>query len=173
MHNSSKVRGCCLSGESASFWMPAWARQRWQSGKLIRWNNLVGSLWTSTLSSPAYGWWFKRLSPLLTGEYKPQPAFLIAKHYGLAPCFGLQVEFLLYTGCEGPLFWDKRADRLSSHRAEICLHTGFKAVSDGGWHYFPFPRQYTDQNKYLHLICSLKCAGATKHLLGTGEELFI
>lgn len=175
MANSFKVRGCLFVRGVSKPLNARLSQEKMTVGKLILWNNLVGSVWTSTLSSSAYGWWFKRLGPLLTGEYKPESAFLIGRHYGLAPCFGLQFEFLVYRGCEGTLFWDKGADRLSSksHRTEICLHTSFKAVSDGGWHYLLVPRRFTDHSRYLHLICSLKYAGSTKHLLGTTKELFI
>lgn len=39
--------------------------------------------------------------------------------------------------------------------------------------YLLVPLWYTDHNRYLHLVCSLKYAVSTKHLVGTREELFI
>lgn len=107
---------------------------------LILWNNLVGSLWTSILSSSAYGRWFKRLNPLLTGEWKSEPVFFFfskSKCCGRGPCFGLQFKFLVYKQCRQSLFGDKGAGRVSSLslRAEICLHIGFSFMSDAGWHY--------------------------------------
>lgn len=167
--NSFKVKGCRLSRNPASLRL---SEEKLTEGKLILWNNLVGSLWTSTLSSSAYAWWFKRLSPLLTGE----PAFLIAKHYGPAPCFGLQFEFLVYRGCEGPLFWDKRADRPMQLKATelkyACKLVSRQWVMVDGI-ILLVPHRYTDYNRYLHLICSLKYAGATEHLPDNRDKLFI
>jgi len=102
--------------------------------KLILRNNLVGSLWTSTLSFAAYGRWFNRLSLLLTGEYTPDTAFLTGKSYGWGPYFGLQLKFCVYKQCKGPLFWHKTADRPSSksHRDGNMLARWFQ-VSQWWW----------------------------------------
>ena len=56
----------------------------------------------------------------------------------------------VYTNSARDLYFDIRqlTDRAAkATEMEICLHVGFKLVSDGGWHYLWIPHHYTNHNR--------------------------